>query len=116
MARPRLLLLTAAGLIVVSSCGFGDSAECVKSDVGEVCADNSDGSIQFSGNGLQPDSAVLIEHPEIGLSVYEVDDDGTFEAAGGGVVSLTVSTSFTFTITATDSDGQLIDGDIAIES
>ena len=108
--------MAAAGVILVGSCGFGDSAECLKSEVGEVCADNADGSIQFSGSGLQPDSAVLIEHPELGLSVYEVDDDGTFEPNGGGVVSLVVETPFTFSITATDAEGQLIAGDIDISS
>ena len=108
--------MAAAGVILVGSCGFGDSAECLKSEVGQVCADNADGSIQFSGSGLQPDSAVLIEHPELGLSVYEVDDDGTFEPNCGGVVSLVVETPFTFSITATDADGQLIAGDIDISS
>ena len=116
MSRPRLLSLAIAAVIAVSSCGSDDAAECLTSNVGEVCAEKSNGSIQFSGNGLQPDSAVLIEHPEIGLSVYEVDDDGTFELADGGVVSLTADTSSAFAVTATDADGQLIDGEIAFEA
>jgi hypothetical protein len=110
------MVMAAAGVVLVSSCGSGDSAECLTSDVGEVCADNANGSIEFSGSGLQPDSAVLIQHPELGLSVYEVDDDGTFEPNGGGVVSLVVEAPFTFTITATGADGQLIEGDIDISS
>ena len=110
----RRPLITAVGLLVASSCGGGGSAECLQSDAGQVCAASSSGSIQFSGSGLRPDSAVLIQHPELGLSVYEVADDGTFEPNGGGVVSLIVDTPFTFAITATDSDGELIEGNIEL--
>ena len=116
MRRPRLLLLAVVAVVAISSCGSDDAAECLTSDVGEVCAEKSDGSTKFSGNGLQPDSAVLIEHSETGLSVYEVGDDGTFELADGGVVSLTGDTSSAFAVTATDADGQLIAGEITIES
>ena len=114
MARRRYLALAVVGVVMMSSCGFRDSAECLESDVGQVCADNSGDSIEFSGSGLQPDSAVVIENPELGLSVYEVDDDGTFEPASRGVVALFDGTPFTFAITATDADGELIVGTIDI--
>ncbi len=110
----RTLLLAGAGLIAIGSCGFGDSQACFERGDAKVCADNGNDSIEFSGSGLQPDSAVLIDNPELGLSVYEVDDDGTFEPDGRMVLAMFEGTPFTFTVTATDADGGLIEGVIDI--
>jgi hypothetical protein len=110
-----LLAVTVASITV--SCGSDDDAVCVSTDVGEVCADSSDGGIEFSGRGLDPRSDVVIDSAPLGQSVYGVGTDGTFGAGGSiGVLSLFADTEFTFTVWAVDADGEPLSGEIVITS
>ena len=113
--RSTILSMTAvAGLMMVSGCGTSESAECLTNDVGEVCAVSSDGLIEFSGSGLTPDSEVLIDHPELTTSSYQVGPDGSFEPGSRGVIvaSVGAETAFAFRISAIDAEGQPFDGDL----
>ena len=119
MTRPRRTLLAVAavaGILATSGCGSGDAAECLSNDVGKVCADNSDGSITFSGNGLAPDSVVIIDNSDVETSSYQVGADGSFEPDGAGFLSFFAGTSFTFTISAVGADGRPIEGEIVVTS
>lgn len=101
-------------LTIVSSCGSDGSAVCVSNDVAEVCADNSNGSIVFSGSGLEPESDVRIDSTTVGSDVYRVGADGTFEPGGRGVLSAFDGALLTFTISGVDTNGDPIQGDIVI--
>jgi len=119
MVRPQrtfLAVVVVVGFLATSGCGSGDSVECLSNGVGKVCADNSDGSIRFSGNGLTPDSAVIIDNSDVGTSSYQVGADGSFEPDGAGFLSFVAGTSFTFTISAVDADGSRIEGEIVVTS
>ena len=111
---PRLLLGVAAMTAVVAGCG-SDDAVCVSSEVGEVCAD-TDGSITFSGRGLQPGSEITIDHPEVGPIERVADADGGFGPGSGGVLSFVADTEFTFTVSAIDADGDPLEGVIVVRS
>lgn len=117
VSRRRAILFSSAmtGAVVFSGCG-PDSKQCVSSDIGEVCADDSDGSVRFSGDGLEPGSDVIVNHPEIGDSAFPVDSDGSFEPNGGGFLAFVAGTTITFTISAVDSDGTPIEGEITVTS
>ena len=98
------------------SCG-SDDAVCVSTDVGEVCADSSDGRIEFSGRGLDPESDVTIDSAQLGPSIYDVAADGTLDAGGSiGVLSFFADTEYTFTVSAVDADGEPLSGEIVITS
>ena len=82
MTHRRRRLVPLAGLLTwTAACASDDSAVCVRSDVGEVCAENSSDMISFSGTGLAAGSKVVIDEPEIGPVVDDVDGDGEFESA-----------------------------------
>ena len=89
---------------------------CVSSDVGRVCADNSDGQIAFSGRGLDPANDVTIENSQVGPIVYGVDLEGELDSYGSGVLSFVADTEFTFTGYAVDADGEPLVGDVVIRS
>jgi hypothetical protein len=115
MGRAPLGLLVVAVASITVSCG--SDAVCVSTDVGEVCADSSDGRIEFSGRGLDPESDVVIDSARLGQSVYSVGADGTLDAGGSiGVLSLFTDTEFTFTVAAVDADGEPLSGEIVIAS
>jgi hypothetical protein len=103
-------------LALATSCGSDSDTVCVSNDVGEVCADNADGQIAFTGNGLDPTSDVTIENSQVGPILYDVDVDGELGSDGSGVMSFIADTEFTFTVYAVDADGQPLVGDIVIRS
>lgn len=112
---PSIGAIVAAG-VLTAGCGSGGDAVCVSTDVGRVCADNSDGQIAFSGRGLDPENDVTIENPQVGPILYGVDADGELESNGSGVMSFIADTEFTFTVYAVDADGEPFVGDIVISS
>ena len=117
--RKRHPYLSVAALISVAllnSCGSGDAAQCLSSETGEVCADDSNGSVKFSGSGLDPDSEVVVNHPELGDSSFVVESDRTFEPNGGGFLTFVAGTTITFRISAVDADGMPIKGEIVVVS
>ncbi len=109
-----LAVATMISVAAFNGCGSGHAAQCLSSDSGEVCADNSDGSVKFSGTGLAPDSEVVVNHPELGDSIFVVESDGTFEPDGGGFLAFVAGTTISFTIAAMDADGTPIDGTIDV--
>lgn len=111
-----MLPVAAIAVALAGGCGADDSAICLTNDGAEVCATPRDGAIEFRGSGLAPGSSVLIESTRVGESVYRVDDDGTFEPGGRGVLSFITGTPFTFTVSATTSDGNALDGQIIVGS
>ncbi len=118
MARRRRIALTSAALasvLLVGGCASKRSSQCLSNEIGTVCAD-VDGSITFRGSDLEPGSEVVIDHPDLGSSVYPVGDDGTFDPGGTGVLSYVAGTSLTFTISATDADGEQLGGQIVVTS
>lgn len=110
------LMVVASAAALVGGCGADESTTCLTNDLAEICATPSQGAIEFNGSGLTPGSDVLIASPQVGESVYRVDDDGRFEPGGRGVLSFVAGTSLTFTVEATDSDGHVLDGKIVVES
>lgn len=100
--------------VALAGCSSGGSSQCLSSDSGEVCADNSDGSVKFSGSGLDPDSDVVVNHPELGDSTFVVDDNGAFEPDGGGFLAFVAGTTIAFTISAVDAEGTPITGQIVV--
>ncbi len=110
-------VLGAVTLVVVSGCGSGSDAVCVSSAAGEVCADGGDGTITFSGNGLEPGSEVRMENDQVGPVVLVAEADGVLDPNGMvGVMALFADTEFTFTVTATDEQGEPIVGDITVST
>jgi len=103
------------GATALAGCG-SSSARCLTSDVGEVCADGSGGSVEFSGSGLEPGSDVTVNHPELGDSIFTADADGSFEPGGRGFLSFVSGVDSVFTISAIDSEGTPIDGTIVVTS
>lgn len=115
MGRVRLGLLVVGVASITVSCG--SDAVCVSTDVGEVCAESSDGRIEFSGRGLDPESDVVIDSARLGPSVHGVGADGTLDAGGSiGVLSLFAGTEYNFTVWAVDADGDPLSGEIVITS
>jgi len=114
--HPERSVAALISVAVLNACGSGDAARCLSSDRGEVCADDSNGSVTFSGSGLDPDSEVVVNHPELGDSSFVVGRDGTFEPNGGGFLAFVAGTMITFTVTAVDADGVPIEGEIVVTS
>ncbi len=106
----------AGAVVIAAGCGSGGDTVCVSSDVGRVCADNSDGQIAFTGRGLDPENDVTIENSQVGPIVYGVDADGELDSDGSGVMSFIADTEFTFSVYAVDADGEPFIGDIVIRS
>ena len=107
----------ALALGTATGCGSGSDAVCLSSDAGEVCAEGGDGRIEFSGRGLESGSEVQFDNDELGPIALDVDDDGSLDVDGSvGVLALFAGTEFTFTVTATDDQGELIVGDITVST
>lgn len=110
---------TAALAALTSGCGDDATVECVSNEVGEVCA-RADGAITFSAEGLEPGSGVEFANDTVGPITFTADDEGSFgtdqAARDVGVLSFIVGTEFIFDVTATDSDGQPLTGQIVIAS
>jgi hypothetical protein len=105
--------------VLLNSCGSTGSSTCLSSDVGEVCADNSDGVVTFRGNGLDPASEVVVRNSKLeDDATFVVDSDGTFEPEPDavGVVTFVADTMITFTISAVDAEGTPIEGEITVTS
>lgn len=102
----------------VTGCSSDGSAVCVSNDVGDVCAAESNGAITFSARGLTPGSEVQVLGPDDRTFVLQIDDDGTYAPPAGsvGFLSTFANSELTFTVTATDSDGELLEGDIVIST
>jgi hypothetical protein len=110
-------LAGALALGVATACGSGTDAVCVRSDVGEVCGEGGDGRIEFSGSGLEPGSEVWFDNDELGPIALPVEADGSLRDDGTvGVLALVAGTEFTFTVTATDDQGNPIVGDITVST
>jgi hypothetical protein len=110
-------LVGALALVTSSGCGSGSDAVCLRSDAGEVCAEGGDGRIEFSGRGLEPGSEVQFDNDELGPIALDVDADGSLDVDGSvGVLALLAGTEFTFAVTATDDQGELIVGDITVST
>jgi hypothetical protein len=114
-ARLRPLVGVVAVLATTAGCGDDATVECVSNDVGEVCADAGGGAINFRGTGLSPGSEVVVGETAVGPMSYTVDDDGSFDPGNSsGVMSVFSGTEFVFDVTATDADGNVLSGQIAI--
>jgi len=110
-------LAVAVALGAATGCGSGGDAVCLRSDAGEVCAEGGDGRIEFRGSGLEPGSEVQFDNDELGPIALPVDADGSLDIEGSvGVLALFAGTEFTFTVTATDDQGDLIVGDITVST
>ena len=118
MAWGSKVLVGAAAILLAVGCGSDRSAVCVSNDVGEVCADSPDGQITFSGRGLEPGSEIQLEGPDGAPFVLPVDSDGTFDPGSGtlGYLYLFADTELTFTVSAIDSNGDVLDGDIIVST
>ncbi len=101
-----------------AGCSSDGSAACISNEVGDVCADDSNGAITFSASGLAPGSEVQVIGPEEQSFVLQVDGDGAYAPPAGSVGFLyyIANTELTFIVTATDSDGELLEGDIVIST
>ena len=110
-----LTWVVAAALI---GCSSDESAVCVSNDVGDVCAEESGGAIQFTASGLAPGTEVQVVEPKDISFVLQIDDDGTYAPPAGSVGFLYAfaNTEFTFTVTATDTLGRQLEGDIVISN
>lgn len=89
----------------------------MSNDVGEICADNpDDGQINFRGRGLEPGSEIQVTGPDDAAFVLPVRADGTFDPESGalGFLYLFTDTELTFTVSATDRNGDLLEGDIVV--
>ena len=75
-------MLGAVTLVIESGCSSGSDAVCVSSDAGEVCADGSDGSITFSGTGLEPGSEVRMENDQVGPVVLVAEAEARSSRTG----------------------------------
>ena len=117
MIRRTVGGLAAAVALGTTGCESGSEAVCLRSDAGEVCAEGGDGRIEFSGSGLAPGSEVRIENDMTDPLTLIVEADGSLEPGGTvGVMSLFADTEFTFTLTATDDQGDPIVGDITLST
>lgn len=105
-------------MLAVSGCGSGSTTECLSSGAGEVCAVSDDGSITFTGSGLEAGSQVSVSTAEIedSVSTFEVDSEGMLTMQNGaiGFVSVFADAEFNFTVSALDEDGEAIEGEIVI--
>jgi hypothetical protein len=110
-------VLVAVTLVLASSCSSGSDAVCVSSESGEVCANGGDGSIKFSGSGLEPGSEVELASGLTDPLVLTVEADGSLDPNGMvGFLSLFADTEVTFAVTAIDDQGEPIVGDITVST
>ena len=111
-------MLSSVVAATVAGCSSDASAVCVSNDVGDVCADESSGAITFSASGLAPGSEVEVVGPEEQSFILQIDGDGTYAPPAGSVGFLYAfaDTELTFIVTATDSRGELLKGDIVIST
>lgn len=111
-------MLSSVVAATVTGCSSEESAVCISNDVGDVCADESDGAINFSASGLAPGSEVQVLGPEEQSFILQIDGDGTYAPPAGSVGFLYAfaDTELTFMVTATDSHGELLEGDIVIST
>ena len=91
---------------------------CVSNDVGDVCADESNGAIVFSASGLAPGSEIQVVGPDEHSISLQIGGDGSYAPRAGslGFLSGYANTEFTFTVTATGSHGDQLEGDIVISN
>lgn len=112
------MLVGSCAVLLISGCGSDSSAVCVSNDVGEVCVDNPDDQITFSGQGLEAGSEIQVTGPDGEPFVLPVGSDGTFDPAPGalGYLYLFTGTDLTFAVSAIDSNGDVIEGDIIVST
>ena len=79
-------------VLLISGCGSDSSAVCVSNDVGEVCVDNPDDQITFSGQGLEAGSEIQVTGPDGEPFVLRVGSDGAFDPESGALGDIIVST------------------------
>ncbi len=104
-------------VLVGAACSAGADAVCLSNGSGDVCADGSSGSIEFSGSGLEPGSQVRLTSDELDPVVLRVGADGGLDQGGTtGVLALFSGTEFTFAVSATDDQGNPIVGDITVST
>jgi hypothetical protein len=90
---------------------------CLSSESGQVCAAGGDGRIKFSGSGLEPGSEVRLANDMTDPLTLEVEPDGSLDPNGMvGFLSFFADTEVTFTVTATDDQGEPIAGDITVST
>ena len=107
----------ALGLAAVAGCGSGSDAVCLSSESGQVCADGGDGRVEFSGSGLEPGSEVRLVNDMSEPVTLTVEPDGSLDPNGMvGFLSFFADTEVTFTVTATDDQGEPIAGDITVST
>jgi hypothetical protein len=111
-------MLSWAVAATVTGCSSDESAACISNDVADVCADEFNGAITFSASGLAPGSEVQVLGPEEQSFILQIDSDGTYAPPAGSVGFLYAfaNTELTFIVTATDSHGELLEGDIVIST
>jgi hypothetical protein len=91
----------------------------VSNDVGDVCADASEGRITFTGRGLAPGSEIMVTGPAPDdQSVFlEVGVDGTSATPdASGVLFAFTGTDVTFRVAATDDLGERFEGEIVLST
>jgi hypothetical protein len=107
----------ALAVMVATGCGSESGIVCLRSDAGEVCVEGGDGRIEFSGRGLEPGSEVRVENDRTDPLTLTVEPDGSLDPGGtAGFLSLSADTEVTFTVTATDDQGDPIVGDIMLST
>ncbi len=111
-------MLSTVVAATVTGCSSNESAVCVSNDVGDVCADESNGAITFSASGLAPGSEVQVLGPEEQSFILQIDGDGTYAPPAGpvGFLYAFANTELTFIVTGTDSHGGQLEGDIVIST
>lgn len=111
-------LVGSGTVLLILGCGSDSSAVCVSNDVGEVCVDNPDEQITFSGRGLEAGSAIQVTGPDGEPFTLPVGSDGTFDSGSGalGFLYLFAGTDLTFAVSAIDSNGDVIEGDIIVST
>jgi hypothetical protein len=118
MAWGQTLVLGSAAMLLMSGCDSDSSADCVSSDVGEVCVEKPDRQITFSGRGLEAGSEIQVIGPDGEPFVLPVGSDGTFDPGSGalGYLSLFAGTELTFAVSAIDSNGGIIEGELIVST
>lgn len=110
------MVLIGLAAALIGGCGSASSAVCISNDAGEVCAKNSGDGVTFSGQGLQPGSEVRLVGPDGEPFLLPVGSDGAFDPESGalGYLSLFTDTELTFAVSAIDSNGDGLEGDIMV--
>lgn len=118
MAWGQRVLVGSVAALLISGCGSDGSAVCISNDVGEVCVDNPDDRITFTGQGLQAGSDIEMIGPDGEPFLLPIGTDGTFDPGSGalGYLYLFADTELTFTVSAIDSNGDVLEGDIIVST